>query len=119
MEQGDTIEVENDVVSQALSTLADLSLTIEVVRYKLSSSPTILHPLTPPSTQTEVAKMSAEAATILYGLGFSQELIDGPFTTLSGGWKSRCSLAGSLLIQSDVLLLDEPSNFLVSTLPVA
>lgn len=58
--------------------------------------------------------MSAEAATILSGLGFSQSMIDGPYSALSGGWKSRCSLAGSLLIQSDVLLLDEPSNFLVS-----
>jgi ATP-binding cassette subfamily F protein 3 len=72
------------------------------------------HPLTLP--QTEVAKMSAEAATILCGLGFSQSMIDGPFAALSGGWKSRCSLAGSLLMQSDVLLLDEPSNFLVSSL---
>jgi ATP-binding cassette subfamily F protein 3 len=88
------MQVNANVVSEALSVMADLGLTLQ---------------------QTEVAKMSAEAATILSGLGFSQNMIDGPFAALSGGWKSRCSLAGSLLIQSDVLLLDEPSNFLVSS----
>ncbi|ODO05526.1 hypothetical protein I350_04577 [Cryptococcus amylolentus CBS 6273] len=49
---------------------------------------------------------------ILRGLGFSDEMIDGPFGSLSGGWRSRCRLALALLIPSDVLLLDEPSNFL-------
>ncbi len=54
----------------------------------------------------------ARAASILVGLGFSQEMMDGPFAALSGGWRSRCSLATSLLVQSHILLLDEPSNFL-------
>lgn len=42
-------------------------------------------------------------------------MIDSPFSSLSGGWRSRCALATSLLVQSDILMLDEPSNFLVST----
>jgi ATPase subunit of ABC transporter with duplicated ATPase domains len=109
VKEGDALQVGLDVVNEALSVMADLGLTMEVVRqHRCNSS---RHPLT--LKQTEVAKMSAEAATILSGLGFSQNMIDGPFAALSGGWKSRCSLAGSLLIQSDVLLLDEPSNFLV------
>jgi ABC-type transporter Mla maintaining outer membrane lipid asymmetry ATPase subunit MlaF len=41
-------------------------------------------------------------------------MIEGPYSNLSGGWKSRCALASALLMGSDVLLLDEPSNFLVS-----
>lgn len=122
MQEGDAIRVNDGVVSEALATMADLGLTMEVVRPFLHFARRdieLTYSYNPPrrhttQLQTEVAKMSAEAATILSGLGFSQSMIDGPFTALSGGWKSRCSLAGSLLIQSDVLLLDEPSNFLVS-----
>lgn len=69
--------------------------------------------LTPGNTQLEASKMAAEAAVILAGLGFTPEMQAKPFTSLSGGWRSRCLLATSLLVKSDVLLLDEPSNFLV------
>lgn len=39
-------------------------------------------------------------------------MIEGPYSSLSGGWRSRCSLASALLVKSQVLLLDEPNNFL-------
>ncbi|VDC07955.1 unnamed protein product [Peniophora sp. CBMAI 1063] len=54
----------------------------------------------------------ARATLILRGLGFKQEAIDGKFTSLSGGWRTRCLIAGALFQSSDVLLLDEPTNFL-------
>lgn len=41
--------------------------------------------------------------------------MNSPFSDLSGGWQSRCRLATALLVQTDVLLLDEPSNFMVSS----
>ena len=56
----------------------------------------------------------SRAWSVLLGLGFTKEMIDGPYSSLSGGWRSRCALASALLMGSDVLLLDEPSNFLVS-----
>lgn len=58
------------------------------------------------------ATTEARAATILTGLGFTEEMLNGRYSALSGGWRSRCSLATSLLVQSDVLLLDECTNFL-------
>lgn len=44
-------------------------------------------------------------------------MMESTYKSLSGGWRSRCSLAVSLLVKSDLLLLDEPSNFLVRPLP--
>ncbi|GAA5936637.1 ABC-F family ATP-binding cassette domain-containing protein [Sporobolomyces koalae] len=58
------------------------------------------------------ASTEARAASILAGLGFSVEMLGRPYAALSGGWKSRCSLATSLLVKSDILLLDECTNFL-------
>ncbi|KAI5831119.1 P-loop containing nucleoside triphosphate hydrolase protein, partial [Schizophyllum commune Tattone D] len=54
----------------------------------------------------------AKARKILLGLGFCADQVDAPFTTLSGGWRSRCSLASVLLQSPDVLILDEPTNYL-------
>ncbi|KAL1676431.1 P-loop containing nucleoside triphosphate hydrolase protein [Schizophyllum commune] len=54
----------------------------------------------------------AKARKILLGLGFRADQLDAPFTTLSGGWQSRCSLASVLLQNPDVLILDEPTNYL-------
>lgn len=66
--------------------------------------------------QLDASTTEARAATILTGLGFTKAMVDSPFSSLSGGWRSRCALATSLLVQSDILMLDEPSNFLVCTL---
>ncbi|KAI5891724.1 P-loop containing nucleoside triphosphate hydrolase protein [Schizophyllum commune H4-8] len=54
----------------------------------------------------------AKARKILLGLGFRADQLDAPFTTLSGGWRSRCSLASVLLQEPDILILDEPTNYL-------
>jgi ATP-binding cassette subfamily F protein 3 len=58
------------------------------------------------------AAASAKARTVLLGLGFPVEKIDDSTSKLSGGWRTRCDLACALCQTSDVLFLDEPSNFL-------
>ncbi|KAG6833688.1 hypothetical protein H0H87_002884 [Tephrocybe sp. NHM501043] len=60
----------------------------------------------------DAASAEVRARTVLYGLGFSQEAIMRPYTTLSGGWRTRCSLASALFQKVDILLLDECTNFL-------
>ena len=52
------------------------------------------------------------ARSVLRGLGFSEQQIADSISKLSGGWRSRCDLACSLVQQFDILMLDEPTNFL-------
>lgn len=52
------------------------------------------------------------AESSLSGLGFSEANFSRPFTSFSGGWQMRAELARTLIAHPDLLLLDEPSNFL-------
>ena len=48
----------------------------------------------------------------LGGLGFSTEEFTKPFKSFSGGWRMRAELSRVLASRPDLLLLDEPSNYL-------
>ena len=54
----------------------------------------------------------SRAATILAGLGFSEQALGQTGASFSGGWQMRLNLARALLCPSDLLLLDEPTNHL-------
>jgi len=56
--------------------------------------------------------MAADAAKLLAGLGFKEDVFTKEMRTLQGGFKLRVLLAQVLFGHPDVLLLDEPTNHL-------
>ncbi|KAF9870359.1 ABC transporter [Colletotrichum karsti] len=76
---------------EALDMLADLQLQVE---------------------PSKVAEIESRAKRILTGLGFSEAYMSKPVSGLSGGWRMRTALSISLLQETDILILDEPTNFL-------
>ena len=48
----------------------------------------------------------------LGGLGFTTDEFAKPFASFSGGWRMRAELSRVLASEPDLLLLDEPSNYL-------
>lgn len=55
---------------------------------------------------------SALIEEVLQGLGFMKEDFDKKASTFSGGWQMRIALAKILLSSADILILDEPTNYL-------
>ncbi len=55
---------------------------------------------------------NSRAASLLHGLGFTQNDLQRPVVEFSGGWRMRLNLAQALMCRSDLLLLDEPTNHL-------
>jgi len=56
--------------------------------------------------------LKTRAEVTLGGLGFPEEQFSLPVAELSGGWQMRAELARALVAIPEILLLDEPSNYL-------
>ena len=68
----------------------------------------VLHQL----EQLGIYELEHRAEKILMGLGFKVEDFHRPIMNLSGGWQMRTLLAKMLVYPYDLILLDEPTNYL-------
>jgi ATP-binding cassette, subfamily F, member 3 len=63
-------------------------------------------------TDIDAHSAPARAAQILSGLGFDDDAQRRACREFSGGWRMRVALASILFLEPEVLMLDEPTNYL-------
>ncbi|KAM4056946.1 ABC transporter [Hirsutella rhossiliensis] len=102
------------VVAESSHTLGqpDHEITADTLQAETQEAADMLADLQLQVEPSRLAQTEAKAKSILTGLGFSEERMGRPIGSMSGGWHMRASLAAVLLQEADILILDEPTNFL-------
>ncbi|MEA4861945.1 MAG: ATP-binding cassette domain-containing protein [Victivallaceae bacterium] len=104
--------------SDALDDLSRIKAEIAEIEHTLSvggSEPALLERLGRLQTEFEHLggyRLRNEAEAALCNLGFDPDAMPRPLSSFSGGWQMRAALARTLISDPDILLLDEPSNYL-------
>ncbi|PTB45510.1 uncharacterized protein TrAFT101_000953 [Trichoderma asperellum] len=98
--------------SQALLDQPDDEISAEALQTETQEAADMLADLQSQIEPSRLAQIEVEARKILTGLGFTEAYLEKPLSSLSGGWHMRTALASALLQEADILILDEPTNFL-------
>ncbi|KAI3402099.1 hypothetical protein diail_28 [Diaporthe ilicicola] len=98
--------------SEALQEQDDTEISGESLEAEVHEATDLLAELQVQVEPSRLADIESRANKILAGLGFSEAYKSKPVSELSGGWKMRTTLAIALLQETDILILDEPTNFL-------
>jgi ATP-binding cassette subfamily F protein 3 len=115
--------VEQNLLEYAEDSIPELRTIPEEI-HKLESQMTTFQPLEKERALKRIGnlqhefehlggyEMQSRAEAALCGLGFKVEEFKKPFSSFSGGWQMRAELARTLIAYPDLLMLDEPSNYL-------
>ncbi|RFU74830.1 hypothetical protein TARUN_7399 [Trichoderma arundinaceum] len=98
--------------SQALLDQVDDEISAEALQVETQEAADMLADLQSQIEPSRLAQIEVQARGILTGLGFTEAYMEKPLSSLSGGWHMRTALASVLLQDADILILDEPTNFL-------
>ncbi|TVY80527.1 Protein GCN20 [Lachnellula suecica] len=90
----------------------DEEIDEETIKEETHAASDLLAELQSQLEPARIADIEIKARNILSGLGFPKSNLEKPVSTLSGGWRMRTNLASVLLQSTDILILDEPTNFL-------
>jgi len=91
---------------------ADTERAALLAEAETATDPTRIAEVQTRLTDIDAWSAEARAATILRGLGFTNDEQRMPCSAFSGGWRMRVALAAVLFSEPDLLLLDEPTNYL-------
>ena len=92
--------------------VADLERTRLLAEADSAEDPARIADIQTRLSDIEAHSAEARAATILAGLGFSHQDQARSCAEFSGGWRMRVALAAVLFSAPDLMLLDEPTNYL-------
>ena len=107
-----------DFTSNAIPELIDITKEIEEIETKIANNANTekdINKLGQLQTKFETLggyTLLTDAEKALSGLGFAISSFQKPLASFSGGWQMRAALAQVLISNPDILLLDEPSNYL-------
>ncbi|KAL4774662.1 P-loop containing nucleoside triphosphate hydrolase protein [Aspergillus nidulans var. acristatus] len=99
-------------LSRELLEQAKENIDAEVIKQETQAAIETLQELQSQFEAMKLVDIEQQARQILTGLGFKEDAFSRPFSTLSGGWRMRCMLASVLIQNPDIMILDEPTNFL-------
>ncbi len=108
-----------DEVLTVFRELADMENELEILNEKINSKPDDINKLIERQTflndeftRREGLTYRSRARSALLGLGFDDDQMQLPVSSLSGGQRAKLQLAKLLLCGANFLLLDEPTNHL-------
>lgn len=90
----------------------DEEISEDTIKEETQAASDLLVELQSQLEPARIADIENKARNILSGLGFPKANFEKAVSTLSGGWRMRTNLASVLLQPTDILILDEPTNFL-------